>query len=100
MARLSSRHSHEANTGEPMSVFTRRWRRVAAGLLAAGVVLLAPAAAGAFAAGEVGFTENGVSATAVNQDGTSDTQAGSHPFAFTTNVSLREGKSEGKSITA
>jgi hypothetical protein len=57
-------------------------------------------AASASTPGEFGFAEDGLRAAATNQDGTPDTQAGSHPFAFTTTIALNEGISEGKPISA
>ncbi len=61
---------------------------------AALLALAAPAAAQA----DFGFAPGSASVTAINKDGTIDTQANSHPYAFTAHVDLNtdsEGKPEG-----
>ena len=63
------------------------WKTVGAGLLLFGCLLfVAPAS---FAS----FGLNGVSATAVNADGSVDLQAGSHPYEYTVNLSLNHNSS-------
>lgn len=68
--------------------------RVALALALLGA-LLAPAAA---EAGEFGFKPGAAGVEAVNRDGTPDTQAGSHPYAFKLHFALKTdgaGKTEG-----
>ena len=63
-------------------------------VLAALAALWAPGAAKA----DFGFLPDSASVTAVNKDGTIDTQAGSHPYAYTVHFELKtgaDGKGEG-----
>jgi hypothetical protein len=62
----------------------------ALGLLALLGVLAAMALAHAApaAAGQFGIAEGGFASLATNRDGTLDTQAGSHPYAYSTSVAL------------
>ncbi len=54
-------------------------------LLTAAVGLMSASGA---SAGTFGFTENGFVVSAVNKNGTPDTQAGSHPYEYTTTVEV------------
>jgi hypothetical protein len=69
----------------------RRWGLLC-GVLAAGwLVVLVPCAWAEF-----GFpAEGGMSVSINNQDGSPDTQAGSHPFAFTTTLAVNTEEREG-----
>ncbi|HXB66157.1 MAG TPA: hypothetical protein VNV42_14905 [Solirubrobacteraceae bacterium] len=61
--------------------------RVAVVLVLVGLLLMVGVAAPAWASElPFGWAENGFTAAATNENGTPDIQAGSHPFAFTTNV--------------
>jgi hypothetical protein len=74
-----------------------RCYRLLAGVLAVGwLVVLAPSAWAGF-----GFpAEDGLAVSIVNQDGTPDTQAGSHPFAYTTTLSVKTEEREGRIVPA
>ena len=67
--------------------------RLAVVLLASGALLSAAAPAWASEL-PFGWAENGFSVAATNADGTIDTQAGSHPFALSTNVLVNSGTEE------
>jgi hypothetical protein len=99
MARISDRSANCA--GVRRTLAGKLGRRLLACVTLLALAMCLSAAAVQASPGEFGFTaEGGVQAEAVNQDGTPDTQAGSHPFAFTTAIALREGTSEGKPVSA
>jgi hypothetical protein len=66
------------------------------GMLALGwLVMVTPAWAG------FGFpAEGGLVVSVANQDGTPDTQAGSHPFAYTTTLTVSTEEREGRTVPA
>jgi hypothetical protein len=75
------------------SVFSsgRLGGRVALALLVAGLLLASVASSSA--AAEFGFAaEGGLTAAVTNKDGTTDTQAGSHPYDLTTTVAVNREK--------
>jgi hypothetical protein len=74
-----------------------RYRLLAGVLAVVGwLVVLAPSAWAGF-----GFpAESGMAASVINRDGTPDTQAGSHPFAFTTALAVNTEDREGHAAPA
>jgi hypothetical protein len=78
----------------------RRWRLAAfVACLLACALSVAPGAA--VAAGVFGFpSEGAMSVSIANRDGTPDTQAGSHPFTYTTNLIVNTEEREGKTAPA
>jgi hypothetical protein len=67
------------------------------GLVLAGMLMVpAPAAL----AGTFGFGEGGFVVSAANRDGSPDTQAGSHPYAFSTTIAVNTELSEGSAVAA
>jgi hypothetical protein len=75
-----------------MGSLSARGLRAAVGSIAVLVALTGMLAASVWAApvraAEFGIEEGGFVASAVNRDGTPDTQAGSHPYAYTTTIAL------------
>jgi hypothetical protein len=66
----------------------RRCRKyLGAGLLGLLLALVVAAPAGA---AEFGFAEDGLVVAATNRDGSPDTQAGSHPYAYATTIALNQ----------
>jgi hypothetical protein len=74
-----------------------RRARLFVGLLAAGLlVVCVPSAWAGF-----GFpAEDGMSVSIQNADGTPDTQAGSHPFSYSTNLVVNTEEREGRTVPA
>src|ERR1700728_665457 len=60
------------------------------GLSACFVVAVLSLVLSSTACANFGFTEKGLAVAILNRDGTPDTQAGSHPFAYSTTVKLNE----------
>jgi hypothetical protein len=74
------------------------WLGVLLACLLAGVLADVP---GALAAGSFGFPSAGAMSVAIsNRDGTPDTQAGSHPFTYSTNLVVKTEEREGKTTPA
>jgi hypothetical protein len=70
----------------------RRYQLLAGFLVIGWLALLTPSAWAGF-----GFpTEGGLAVSITNRDGTPDTQAGSHPFAFTSTISVNTEEREGR----